>query len=51
MMSVDRLYRNLLNKLINANIDLDAYCSCAKRKAICQSAKMTICVITCLNCV
>ncbi|VEC76347.1 Biofilm regulator bssR [Raoultella ornithinolytica] len=24
-MNVDRLYRNLLNKLINANIDLDAY--------------------------
>ena len=49
-MNVDRLYRNLLNKLINANIDLDAFCSYAKRRAICQSAKMSICVITCSNC-
>jgi len=32
MMSVDRLYRNLLNKLINANIDLDAYLQLRKAK-------------------
>jgi biofilm regulator BssR len=32
MMSVDRLYRNLLNKLINANIDLDAYLQLRKER-------------------
>lgn len=32
MMTVDRLYRNLLNKLINANIDLDAYLQLRKAK-------------------
>jgi len=31
-MSVDRLYRNLMNKLINANIDLDAYLQLRKAK-------------------
>ena len=31
-MNVDRLYRNLLNKLINANIDLDAYLQLRKAK-------------------
>jgi biofilm regulator BssR len=32
LMTVDRLYRNLLNKLINANIDLDAYLQLRKAK-------------------
>ncbi|HHG8772620.1 TPA: biofilm formation regulator BssR [Raoultella planticola] len=31
-MSVDRLYRHLLNKLINAHIDLDAYLQLRKAK-------------------
>lgn len=31
-MSVDRLYRNLMNKLVNANIDLDAYLQLRKAK-------------------
>lgn len=31
-MTVDRLYRNLMNKLINANIDLDAYLQLRKAK-------------------
>jgi hypothetical protein len=48
VMTVDRLYRHLLNKLINANIDIDAYLQ-LRKKATCQSAKMTICVITCLS--
>ncbi len=29
-MTVDRLYRHLLQKLINANIDIDAYLPTAK---------------------
>ncbi len=48
-MTVDRLYRHLLQKLINANIDIDAYLQLRRPKATCQSAKMTICVITCLS--
>ena len=32
MMTVDKLYRNLMNKLINANIDLDAYLQLRKAK-------------------
>lgn len=32
MMNVDRRYRNLLNKLINASIDLDAYLQLRKAK-------------------
>ncbi len=35
MMSVDRLYRNLLNKLIIAQCDLDAYLQLRKSEAIC----------------
>ena len=31
-MNVDRLYRNLMNKLINASIDLDAYLQLRKAK-------------------
>lgn len=31
-MSVDRRYRNLMNKLINAHIDLDAYLQLRKAK-------------------
>ncbi|QGN37386.1 biofilm formation regulator BssR [Klebsiella oxytoca] len=31
-MTVDRLYRNLVDKLINANIDLDAYLQLRKAK-------------------
>jgi biofilm regulator BssR len=48
-MTVDRLKRDLLNKLINARIDLAAYLQLRKAKGICQSAKANICVITCLN--
>jgi biofilm regulator BssR len=32
VMSVDRRYRNLMNKLINAHIDLDAYLQLRKAK-------------------
>ncbi|MFH2502155.1 biofilm formation regulator BssR [Klebsiella indica] len=31
-MTVDRRYRNLMNKLINANIDIDAYLQLRKAK-------------------
>ena len=31
-MTVDRLYRHLLQKLINANIDIDAYLQLRKAK-------------------
>ncbi len=49
-MTVDRLYRHLLQKLINATIDIDAYLVTAKgQRLLCRPAKMTICVITCLS--
>ena len=32
VMTVDRLYRHLLQKLINANIDIDAYLQLRKAK-------------------
>ena len=51
LMNVDRLYRNLLNKLINANIDLDAYLQLRKAKGYMSVSEMSICVITCSNCV
>ena len=38
-MTVTDLYRHLLQKLINANIDIDAYLQLRKAKATCQSAK------------
>ncbi len=35
-MTVDRLYRHLLQKLINANIDIDAYLQLRKAKGYSQ---------------
>ncbi len=48
-MTVDRLYRHLLQKLINANIDIDAYLQLRKAKGYMSVSEMTICVITCLS--
>lgn len=48
-MVVDRLRTDLLNKLINARIDLAAYLQLRKRRGICQSAKVTLCVTIFLN--
>lgn len=47
-MVVDRLRTDLLNKLINARIDLAAYLQ-LRKAGICQSAKVTLCVTIFLN--
>ncbi len=48
-MTVEQLYRHLLQKLTNANIDIDAYLQLRKAKGYMSVSKMTICVITCLS--
>jgi biofilm regulator BssR len=39
VMTVDRLYRHLLQKLINANIDIDAYLQLRKAKGYVSQRK------------
>lgn len=48
-MFVDRLRSDLLNKLINARLDLAAYLQLRKAKGICLSARVSIYVIIFLN--
>lgn len=48
-MTVDRLKRDLLNKLINARIDLAAYLRLRKAKGYMSVSESDVCVITCLN--